>query len=105
MHKLTVLILIIIITRCRHWSIAKYFGDVKPECNLSCDACKENKKVSKAVDDLRKGAYANVKKGKGGGGIYFYEQGDDDDMYGGGRRGAKRLGQDHQFLCLTSARS
>ncbi|XP_033743385.1 LOW QUALITY PROTEIN: ATP-dependent DNA helicase Q5-like [Pecten maximus] len=77
---------------CRHWAIARYFGDVKPECEGACDVCKEPKKVAKAVHDLQTGSYANVNNKGGKGGIYFYEDGDDDDdpgMYGGGRRGAK----------------
>ncbi|XP_069129051.1 ATP-dependent DNA helicase Q5-like [Argopecten irradians] len=78
---------------CRHWAIARYFGDVKPECEGSCDVCKEPKRVAKAIHDLQTGSYANFNNKKGGGGgIYFYEDDDDDDdpgMYGGGRRGAK----------------
>ncbi|XP_060077639.1 ATP-dependent DNA helicase Q5-like isoform X2 [Ylistrum balloti] len=76
---------------CRHWVIARYFGDVKPDCEGACDVCKEPKKVAKAVHDLQTGSYANFNNKKGSGGIYFYEEDDEDDpgMYGGGRRGAK----------------
>ncbi|XP_021352147.1 ATP-dependent DNA helicase Q5-like isoform X2 [Mizuhopecten yessoensis] len=77
---------------CRHWSIARYFGDVKPDCEGACDVCKDPKRVAKAVRDLQTGSYGNFNNKKGGGGgIYFYEDDDEDDpgMYGGGRRGAK----------------
>ena len=75
---------------CRHWSIAKYFGDVKPNCNNNCDACKQPKQLARALEDLRRGAYAKTQTGKGGGGVYFVQGNEDDDLYEGGRRGTKR---------------
>ncbi|XP_062609320.1 ATP-dependent DNA helicase Q5-like [Saccostrea cucullata] len=74
---------------CRHWSISKYFGDEKPDCNNSCDHCTEPKKVEKAMEDLQRCAYGSMKKGVPGGAIYTVSE-DDEEMYEGGRRGAKR---------------
>lgn len=76
---------------CRHWTISKYFGDVKPDCNNHCDACKQPKQLARAIEDLQRGAYAKTTAGKGKGGVYFVQDvGDDDDeMYGGGRRGIR----------------
>ncbi|XP_052078652.1 ATP-dependent DNA helicase Q5-like [Mytilus californianus] len=74
---------------CRHWAISKYFGDVKPDCNNNCDACKTPKMLAKTIEDLQRGAYAKTKaKGKGG---MFFIQDDKDDagLYGGGRIGVK----------------
>ena len=74
---------------CRHWTIAKYFGDEKPECNKSCDCCAQPKMVEKALEDVQRCAYGSMKKGVPGGAMYTVTD-DDVDMYGGGRRGAKR---------------
>ena len=84
---------------CRHWSISKFFGDVKPDCNDNCDACKTPKQVSRAIEDLQRGSYAKAVSGKGGGGMYFVEDDDfgDDDMYGGGRLGTKRYKKEWIF--------
>lgn len=74
---------------CRHWCIAKYFGDEKPECNKSCDCCADLKKVERAVEDMKRCAFGSMKKGVPGGAIYTVSE-DDLEMYGGGRKGAKR---------------
>ncbi|VDI76630.1 ATP-dependent DNA helicase Q5 [Mytilus galloprovincialis] len=75
---------------CRHWAISKYFGDVKPDCNNSCDACKTPKMLAKTIEDLQRGAYAKT-KAKGKGGMYFIQDDKDDTgLYGGGRKGVKR---------------
>nr|KAG5711589.1 hypothetical protein BaRGS_016771 [Batillaria attramentaria] len=73
--------------KCRHWSIADFFGDEKPQCERACDVCRDPKKAEINLRNLQAGNYGSmVKKVKGGGAA-----GDDgDDMYGGGRRGAKR---------------
>ncbi|KAK3597448.1 hypothetical protein CHS0354_041862 [Potamilus streckersoni] len=81
--------------RCRHWCIAEYFGDQKPDCGSRCDACKEPQSVEKNLLDLQKGIYTSMSQRKGGG-IRFVEDGNDDDMYGGGRRGVKREWNDGQ---------
>ncbi|XP_063413438.1 ATP-dependent DNA helicase Q5-like isoform X2 [Mytilus trossulus] len=74
---------------CRHWAISKYFGDVKPDCNNSCDACKTPKMLAKIIEDLQRGAYAKT-KAKGKGGMYFIQDDKDDTgLYGGGRKGVK----------------
>ncbi|KAK3099186.1 hypothetical protein FSP39_000705 [Pinctada imbricata] len=75
--------------KCRHYSIAKYFGDPKPECNGSCDCCRSPRKVEKALDEMQRCSYGGMKKGVPGGAIYYSEEGECDDMYEGGRRGAK----------------
>ncbi|XP_061183872.1 ATP-dependent DNA helicase Q5-like [Saccostrea echinata] len=74
---------------CRHWSISKYFGDEKPECNNICDVCAEPKKVEKAMEDMQRSAYGSMKKGVPGGAMYTVSE-EDEEMYEGGRRGAKR---------------
>ena len=79
--------------RCRHWAIAEYFGDEKPDCDRACDVCKDPKRVEKNLLDLQRGAFTSMATGgKGGGGTMFYVADEDggDDMYGGGRKGAKR---------------
>ncbi|XP_071128012.1 ATP-dependent DNA helicase Q5-like isoform X1 [Mytilus edulis] len=74
---------------CRHWAISKYFGDVKPDCNNSCDACKTPKMLAKTIEDLQRGAYAKT-KARGKGGMYFIQDDKDDTgLYGGGRKGVK----------------
>ncbi|CAC5393094.1 RECQL5 [Mytilus coruscus] len=74
---------------CRHWAISKYFGDVKPDCNNNCDACKTPKMLAKTIEDLQRGSYAKT-KAKGKGGMYFIQDDKDDaGLYGGGRIGVK----------------
>ncbi|XP_064608324.1 ATP-dependent DNA helicase Q5-like [Liolophura sinensis] len=75
--------------KCRHWAIACYFGDEKPNCNKSCDVCAFPKRVSQLVDDLQKGVF--VKNGRyGGGGFMMVSDDPDPELYGGGRKGQKR---------------
>ncbi|WAQ98421.1 RECQ5-like protein [Mya arenaria] len=86
---------------CRHWSISKFFGDDKPECGKSCDACKEPREIEKQLQELRRGMFASVNKRKGGAGTMFYVEEDGaDEMYGKGRKGAKMDTDDYdsQFL-------
>ncbi|XP_053399831.1 ATP-dependent DNA helicase Q5-like [Mercenaria mercenaria] len=75
--------------RCRHWSISQFFGDEKPDCNKSCDACKEPRSVEKNLAELQRGLFASVNKTKGGGTMYYVDEDVSGDMYGGGRKGAK----------------
>ena len=75
--------------RCRHWSIAEFFGDKKPECSQSCDACKDPKSVEKGMLELQRGMFASVNKTKGGGTMFYIDKDVSDSMYGGGRKGAK----------------
>ena len=76
-------------TRCRHWSIAEFFGEHKPACNDSCDACRTPKKVERdlvALQTPNVGSRIAVSTGDAA-----------DDLYGGGRLGAKRL------VCTSTA--
>ncbi|XP_071950989.1 ATP-dependent DNA helicase Q5-like isoform X2 [Antedon mediterranea] len=74
---------------CRHAEIARYFEDPIPECNKSCDFCKNCKKTTQRVQWMRTSAFskAEPKKevreviGKTPKGAHFA------DLYGGGRNG------------------
>ena len=78
-------------SRCRHWCIADFFGDEKPDCRYNCDACKDPKRVEKNLLDLQSGAFGSMNKNRRGGGtMYHVEEDGADDMYGGGRKGAKK---------------
>lgn len=73
--------------RCRHWSIASFFGDEKPACNRACDVCRDPKKVELNLLNLQSGKYGTMRKGVKGGAMMCV---DDGDLYEGGRRGVKR---------------
>ncbi|XP_025087537.1 ATP-dependent DNA helicase Q5-like [Pomacea canaliculata] len=73
--------------KCRHWSIASFFGDEKPSCNRACDVCRDPKKVELEMRNLQADKCGTTRKGVKGSGMMFN---DDSDMYGGGRRGVKR---------------
>lgn len=75
--------------RCRHWSIASYFGDDKPDCDKGCDCCTDPKKVEMDLLNMQRGLF-NTKMRSGVGGAMMVIDEDDPDMYEGGRRGAKR---------------
>ncbi|XP_052282182.1 ATP-dependent DNA helicase Q5-like isoform X2 [Dreissena polymorpha] len=75
--------------KCRHWSIAQFFGDEKPACGGSCDACKDPKGVEKNLLELQRGMFASVNQRKGPGTMYYVDEDVSGDMYGGGRKGAK----------------
>ena len=72
--------------RCRHWSIALFFGDEKPACDRACDVCRNPKKVELELLNLQSGKYGTMRTGVKGGAMMCV----DDDMYGGGRKGVKR---------------
>ncbi|GFN74669.1 ATP-dependent DNA helicase q5-like [Plakobranchus ocellatus] len=77
--------------QCRHWSIAKYFGDEKPICNRACDVCRDPKRVEMDLLNVQRGAFnTNMKKGLGSG-MMVIDEDAAATMYGGGRRGAKRF--------------
>ncbi|XP_055894999.1 ATP-dependent DNA helicase Q5-like [Biomphalaria glabrata] len=76
-------------TKCRHWSIASYFGDDKPDCDKGCDCCTDPKKVEMDLLNMQRGLF-NTKMRSGVGGAMMVIDEDDPDMYEGGRRGAKR---------------
>ena len=80
---------IIYYCRCRHWSISQFFGDEKPDCNNSCDACKDPKSAEKNLAELQRGLFASVNKTKGAGTMFYVDEDVSGDMYGGGRKGAK----------------
>ncbi|KAK7097827.1 hypothetical protein V1264_004748 [Littorina saxatilis] len=73
--------------KCRHWSIATFFGDEKPACDRACDVCHDPKKVELDLQNLQSGNYGTMRKGVKGGAMMCT---DDVDMYGGGRKGQKR---------------
>lgn len=74
--------------KCRHWSIASFFGDEKPGCDRACDACRDPKKVELDLLNLQSSKYGTMQKGRKGGGVEAKE--DECQMYGDGRRGQKR---------------
>lgn len=41
--------------RCRHWSIAKYFGDAKPQCDKMCDYCTNPQLVRSELSMFQQG--------------------------------------------------
>lgn len=69
--------------RCRHWSIAKYFGDAKPQCDKMCDYCTNPQLVRSELSMFQQGGKLGTRVGQ--------VRGDEDtsDLYGGGRRGMK----------------
>ncbi|XP_041360303.1 ATP-dependent DNA helicase Q5-like [Gigantopelta aegis] len=75
--------------KCRHWSIADYFGDEKPDCNKNCDVCADIKQVELNMLNLQRGAFGSAGQQSGRGVNLVQEVDNDPDMYGGGRRGAK----------------
>ncbi|XP_059147402.1 ATP-dependent DNA helicase Q5-like [Physella acuta] len=75
--------------QCRHWSIASYFGDDKPNCERACDVCCDPKKVEMDILNMQRGLI-NTKMRTALGGAMMVINEDDTDMYEGGRKGAKR---------------
>ncbi|XP_033097368.1 ATP-dependent DNA helicase Q5-like [Anneissia japonica] len=83
---------------CRHADIARYFEDPIPECNKSCDFCKNCKKTMQRVEWMRTSAY--TKKGPKSEkpdvmgttpkGSHFT------DLYGGGRHGYESFYSDYE---------
>ncbi|XP_067403669.1 ATP-dependent DNA helicase Q5 isoform X2 [Emydura macquarii macquarii] len=71
--------------RCRHAAIAKYFGDVTPDCNKCCDYCKNPGAVKKQLDSLALSSksWSRTCIGPTGSTRDTY----DPDLYEGGRRG------------------
>ncbi|XP_076467711.1 ATP-dependent DNA helicase Q5-like [Babylonia areolata] len=80
--------------KCRHWSIASFFGDEKPACDRACDVCRDPKRVELNMRNLQAGSYGTMRKGVKGGAIMRGAD-DDSDMYGGGRRGVKKENDDY----------
>ncbi|KAL8598755.1 hypothetical protein ACOMHN_033319 [Nucella lapillus] len=78
--------------KCRHWSIASFFGDEKPACNRACDVCRDPKKAELNMRNLKAGKYGSMRKGVKGGAIMNC---DDTDLYGGGRKGVKKENDDY----------
>ncbi|NP_001135548.1 ATP-dependent DNA helicase Q5 [Xenopus tropicalis] len=75
-------------TGCRHAAIAAYFGDEKPQCNKSCDSCKNPLAVKRQVEQLE-GLFQSgrsrtcIEKPAGPKGPFGFEPG----LYEGGRKG------------------
>lgn len=78
--------------QCRHSAFAKYFGDDLPNCNQSCDYCKDRLACVKQIELFQRGVYANshTQRHKGRTTVFVDDGSIDSDLYGGGRRGAKR---------------
>ncbi|XP_078257378.1 ATP-dependent DNA helicase Q5 isoform X3 [Rhinoraja longicauda] len=72
--------------RCRHATIAKYFGDEMPVCNRACDHCKNPDTVMKQLDALQRlhvsKAHTFVTKPTAAGPFGYIG-----DLYEGGRKG------------------
>ncbi|CAG5114641.1 unnamed protein product [Candidula unifasciata] len=83
--------------KCRHWSIASFFGDEKPPCDRACDVCCHPKKVQMDLLNMQKGLFNTKMKSGLRGTMMVVDDEDDGDMYGGGRRGAKRETDDYDL--------
>ncbi|BFZ15213.1 hypothetical protein BsWGS_18251 [Bradybaena similaris] len=81
--------------KCRHWSIASFFGDDKPACDRACDVCCYPKKVEMDLLNMQKGLFNTKMKTGLRGTMMVADDEDTDDMYGGGRKGAKRDTEDY----------
>ncbi|KAF6211539.1 hypothetical protein GE061_012052 [Apolygus lucorum] len=77
--------------RCRHWSLATYFGDEKPDCQKNCDVCKNHKLVSRAISDFHS-AREYQKFGLTNSADYVETFG---DLYGEGRGGVAKDSDDY----------
>ena len=75
---------------CRHEAIAEYFGDPKPNCQRSCDFCRDPLVVREAVRSMKLCQAGGTRVG--GTGMGNFEHGEPDwTLYGGGRWGYKRF--------------
>lgn len=84
--------------QCRHLSIAQYFGNPDPECNKSCDACK-NPAATKEALKAHKLCMSSAasKKHFPGTVMAHYEQGEPDpSLYEGGKWGGQRYSDDDE---------
>uniref|UniRef100_A0A0A9XJM7 ATP-dependent DNA helicase Q5 n=1 Tax=Lygus hesperus TaxID=30085 RepID=A0A0A9XJM7_LYGHE len=77
--------------RCRHWSLAMFFGDEKPDCQKNCDVCKNHKLVSRAISDFHS-AREYQKFGLTNSADYVETFG---DLYGEGRGGVAKDSDDY----------
>ncbi|KAM3845384.1 ATP-dependent DNA helicase Q5 isoform 2-T3 [Vipera latastei] len=70
---------------CRHAAIANYFGDDVPQCNKSCDYCKNPAAVKKQVEALQHSTktWSRTYIGPSASSWNAY----DPELYGGGKRG------------------
>ncbi|XP_057312754.1 ATP-dependent DNA helicase Q5-like [Hydractinia symbiolongicarpus] len=67
--------------RCRHETIAKYFGDDPPQCHKSCDVCKYPAKVTAQVNAFKENITFTSTT------ISKKADNDTSQLYGGGRNG------------------
>ncbi|CAL1531363.1 unnamed protein product [Lymnaea stagnalis] len=81
--------------KCRHWSIADYFGDDKPDCDRACDVCCDPKRVEMDLLNMQKGLFNTKMRSGLGGAMIMVKDEDYADMYEGGRLGAKRATNDY----------
>lgn len=72
------------LSRCRHATISKFFGDETPNCAAACDYCK-NPKLVRA--QLERAAALSTKTGPAQSSVPRGPFGFDRELYGGGRKG------------------
>lgn len=74
-------------SRCRHATIASYFGDTKPQCNKCCDCCKNPQLVKKQTEHLQTlllgRSRTSIEQPGARPGPFGYNS----DLYEGGRKG------------------
>lgn len=72
---------------CRHAAIANYFGDDVPQCNRSCDYCKNPAAVKKQVEALQHSTKSWSRTYIGPSASSWNAC--DPELYGGGKRGSR----------------
>lgn len=85
--KITTRSLPLLLPRCRHDAIAKFFGDVTPPCNKGCDFCKNPGAVKRQLESLEhcSNSWSKTCIGPTGSSWDRY----DPELYEGGRRGCR----------------
>jgi hypothetical protein len=78
--------------RCRHATISNYFGDdTVPECNKSCDVCKNPVHVQKMIKLYEKGQPGSTTRPIQFNSFAVDFDSNTSDLYEGGRKKRKRL--------------
>ncbi|KAG8129048.1 putative ATP-dependent DNA helicase protein [Naja naja] len=83
--KTVILQFILEVNFCRHAAIANYFGDDVPQCNRSCDYCKNPVAVKKQVEALQHSTKSWSRTYIGPSASSWNAC--DPELYGGGKRG------------------